>query len=246
MPSSKNKLKSGPGQRIHYFQHVPFEDLAAIENWVRSHHHVVSRTAFYQQEPLPDLKSIDWLIIMGGPMSIHDQEKYPWLKEEKKFIRQAIDRGKKVLGICLGAQLIADALGGKVTQNRQKEIGWHIIESTPHKILSKVFSEFPETLNTFHWHGETFSIPRETIHSFSTPACKNQAFEYEGRVIGLQFHLEMTPEGIQRLIQNCPEDLTPGPFVQTPKEMLSQIRNLPINHLVLYQLLDRLEAYTKA
>ncbi|MSR78016.1 MAG: type 1 glutamine amidotransferase [Candidatus Omnitrophica bacterium] len=232
-------------QVVHYFQHVEFEDLAVIQDWILSKGHTLSRTAFYAGEPLPDISSIDWLIILGGPMNIYEHDRYPWLIQEKKLIRQSIDQGKKVLGICLGAQLIADVLGGKVTRGVDKEIGWYPIRRTSQSKQSKLFAALPETIQAFHWHGDTFAIPPNTLHGFSSQACEHQAFTYADRVVGLQFHLESTRESIQKLLQNCPEDLTPGPYSQSSKEILSQIQNLPINHEILFQLLNLMESISK-
>ena len=108
--------------RIHYFKHVSFEGLASIQEWSTKNGHILTSTNFYLNENLPHLDSIDWLIVMGGPMSVEDEKKFHWLSKEKIFIRKAIEKGKTVIGICLGAQLIAQILGAKVYPNKQKEI----------------------------------------------------------------------------------------------------------------------------
>ena len=106
--------------RIHYLQHVPFEDLANIEKWAENRGHEVSKTLLFSGDGLPKLDKFDWLIIMGGPMNIYEHSKYPWLIKEKKFIGDVINDGKVVLGICLGAQLMADVLGGRVFRNEYR------------------------------------------------------------------------------------------------------------------------------
>ena len=103
--------------KIHYFQHVPFEGLGNIEDWIKSKGHTLSSTHFFKNDTLPQLSEIDWLIVMGGPMNVYEENLYPWLAAEKKFIAKAINEGLRVLGICLGAQLIAAALGAKVYPN---------------------------------------------------------------------------------------------------------------------------------
>ncbi|MBV9468373.1 MAG: type 1 glutamine amidotransferase, partial [Abitibacteriaceae bacterium] len=142
--------------RIHSFQHVPFEGLASIEAWATSRGHTLSASKFYNSEPLPQIEEIDWLIVMGGPMNIYEENKYPWLVPEKHFIKQAIDRQKPVLGICLGAQLIADVLGAKVTRNPSVEIGWFPIQLTAAALNSPLFSFLPSQFPVLHWHGDTF------------------------------------------------------------------------------------------
>ena len=109
---------------IHFFQHVEFEGLGIIENWIRNNHHNLTATKFYSKLELPEINEIDFLIIMGGHMSVYDDNRYYWLKYEKDFIERAIKHNKKILGICLGAQLLAVTLGAKVHKNDFKEIGW--------------------------------------------------------------------------------------------------------------------------
>ncbi len=211
--------------RIHYLQHVPFEDLANIQLWANERGFPVSRTAFYADEPLPALDAIEWLIIMGGPMNVYEDEKYPWLVRERRFIKKAIDAGKVVLGICLGAQLIADVLGAKVYRNEHAEIGWFPISLIEDKGLSDskekpVFYGFPRQFMAFHWHGDTFDLPKNAIQLVRSEACENQAFQFKKTVIGLQFHLESSLASISRLIENCPEDLKDGKYIQNKKNLL--------------------------
>lgn len=205
--------------RAHYFQHVPFEGLGSIGPWLKKSGFEITSTRFYESAKLPNLKTIDLLVVMGGPMSVNDEDRFPWLVAEKQFIWNAITKSKPVLGICLGAQLIANALGAGVYPNKAKEIGWFPI----HGILPSghTFFKFPESMKVFHWHGETFDLPPGAIRLAKSDACENQAFQYGKSVIGLQFHLETTPKAAQDLVFNCRAEMTPGPFIQTEKEMLS-------------------------
>ncbi|HBF36965.1 MAG TPA: amidotransferase, partial [Firmicutes bacterium] len=130
--------------RIHYLQHVPFEDPANIGNWARQKGHRLTGTHLYNGEVFPTMDRFDCLIIMGGPMNIYEAEKYPWLQSEKQFIKEAIDHRKVVLGICLGAQLITDVLGGKVTKNPEGEIGWLPVSFHAAAFQSPLFKNFPE------------------------------------------------------------------------------------------------------
>ncbi len=212
--------------RIHYLQHVPFEDLANIEHWARSRGHEISRTLLFQDEELPQTQDFDWLIIMGGPMNIYEHEKYLWLVREKEFIGRTLAEGKIVLGICLGAQLMADVLGGKVHRNEFREIGWFPIRLTPVGKGSKIFGVLPEEFVAFHWHGDTFEIPAGAARTAGSAGCLNQAFEI-GRAVGLQFHLESSMDSIDHLIDNCGDELTQGRYVQKPEELLANANRFP-------------------
>lgn len=203
--------------RAHYFQHVPFEGLGSIHPWLLNTGFEISCTRFYASDAIPELDEIDLLIIMGGPMSVKDESLYPWLKVEKEFIGKAIEKRKAVLGICLGAQLIASAMGGDIFPNPEKEIGWFPVKAVT-SAKGKGFS-FPEELEVFHWHGETFSLPENAIHLARNKVCTNQAFQMGDRVIGLQFHLETTPEFLQEIIGHCRDELSPGAYIQTEEEM---------------------------
>ena len=205
--------------RIHYFQHVPFEGLGCIEQWAVEKGHDLSVTKFHLDEAIPRLEEIDWLIVMGGPMNIYEEAEYPWLADEKQFIAQAIRGGKVVLGICLGAQLIADVLGGPVTRNAHKEIGWFPIELTAEAGASGLFDFLPSRLTVLHWHGDTFAVPPGAVRIARSEACENQAFVYDARVVGLQFHIEFTRKSLDAILPNCAGELVRGKYIQTAEEM---------------------------
>lgn len=209
--------------RAHCFQHVPFEGLGSIESWLDSNGYELTHTRFFESADLPDPKAIDWLVIMGGPMSVNDEAKFPWLALEKHFVRELIESGKAVLGICLGDQIIANAMGAAVFPNPAKEIGWFPVHAAAPGESSLL--GFPPSAVVFHWHGETFDLPRGAIRLARSEGCENQAFQLGKRVIGLQFHLEMTPQSVQQIVSNCHEDLFPSRYVQTRKEILSASPN---------------------
>jgi GMP synthase (glutamine-hydrolysing) len=213
--------------KIHCFQHVPFEGLGCIEDWANASGFRLSLTRFYENDLLPELDQMDWLLVMGGPMGVSDEPKFPWLTREKRLIEKAIQRGKVVLGICLGAQLIADVLGARVYRNQFKEIGWFPIELTEAGQTSSLFGFLPARPTVFHWHGDTFDMPREAVHLAQSEACRNQAFVYKERVIGVQFHLETTAAGIEALVKNCADEIVEGPFIQSPKEMRDHCQEIP-------------------
>src|SRR5262249_25254955 len=148
-------------------------------------------------EPLPEPAAIDWLVVMGGPMNVDERDAYPWLVREKEFIRRVIDRGTRVLGVCLGGQLISTVLGGQVTKNRQKEIGWFPIDFTDEAAGHPVFGKLPRQCSAFHWHGDTFSIPPGSVRLASSAGCDNQAFQYGPRCYGLQFHWDYSRQSVE-------------------------------------------------
>ncbi|MEW8230303.1 MAG: gamma-glutamyl-gamma-aminobutyrate hydrolase family protein [Candidatus Thiodiazotropha endolucinida] len=205
--------------RAHYLQHVPFEDLGSIENWLKRTGYEITSTSLYESEELPGIESVDLLVIMGGPMSVNDDQDFPWLVEEKEFIKKVIESGKPVLGICLGAQLIACSLGAEVFSNSVKEIGWIPIRATDSNNQS-VFL-FPEETDVFHWHGETFNLPMGATRIAESAACENQAYQIGKHVIGLQFHLETTPVSAQAIVENCRDELIEGEYIQSAAEILS-------------------------
>ena len=200
-------------------QHIPFEGLGNIHTWLQSMRADVTVTKFFESPTLLDVDDLDLLIIMGGPMSVNDEADHPWLAAEKQFIRSAIENDKAVIGICLGAQLIAGAMGAAVYPNREKEIGWFPIAGEMTDGAEESFL-FPQELLVFHWHGETFDLPDGAMRLAGSTACENQAFQLGRRVIGLQFHLETTPDTARDLVHHCRDELQPSRYVQSAAEIL--------------------------
>jgi GMP synthase-like glutamine amidotransferase len=226
--------------RIHSLEHEPFEGLANIELWAKKKGHTISRTLLFNNEELPDMNEFDWLIIMGGSMNIYEEEKYPWLREEKNFIAEAIAGKKIVLGICLGSQLIADVLGGRVSKNEYKEIGWLPVSLTKVAGNSPVFSNLPRKFTAFQWHGDTFKIPPGAVRIAESEGCANQAFEY-GRVVGLQFHFEYSEKSINLMLKNCADEIVDGKYIQKPEEIVSRMENVREMNKLLELMLDNIE-----
>ncbi len=202
--------------RAHVLQHVPFEGLAGIGSWLESHHAEVTFTRFFAGEDLPDLEGIDLVVALGGPMSVNDEAELPWLVAEKAFVRDAVARGKAFLGVCLGAQLMASALGAAVYASPHKEVGWFPISRVP----GSLGFEFPERVHVFHWHGETFDLPTGALWLARSEGVAHQAFQVGDRAVGLQFHLEMTESSIATIVHESPDDLASGPYVQAESELM--------------------------
>jgi GMP synthase-like glutamine amidotransferase len=227
--------------RIHTLQHVAFEGLGSIEPHLSAHAHDVSCTALYKDEALPGLDDFDWLIVMGGPMSVNDTARYPWLKDELALIRAAIDADKRVLGVCLGAQLIAKALGAAVTPNAHREIGWFPITREASTDRSPLAAVFPPTCEVFHWHGDTFALPDGATLLASSEACGNQAFLYGDHVLALQFHLETTFETARCLIDHCSDELDGSRWVQPVTQLLGTPTRFTTINRLMSQLLNAME-----
>lgn len=196
---------------IHWLQHVPFEGLGCIEPLLKKSGQEIRCIRLWNSDSLPSADEISGLIIMGGPMGISDESEYPWLSDEKTLIKNVIGQNKPVLGICLGAQLIADALGAEVWRNEEKEIGFFPLKSNG-QLLPKEFT-------AFHWHGDTFGIPEGAERIASSEATKNQAFLYNNNVLALQFHLETTEESLNSLYANCSGEITDSSFIQNLEQV---------------------------
>jgi GMP synthase-like glutamine amidotransferase len=230
--------------KIHYLQHVPYEGLGCIQQWITSKKHELLSTKFFQNDSLPKPDDLDMLIIMGGPMSVNDESDYAWLKDEKKFIKQCIEKNKIVLGICLGAQLIADVLGSQIYKNEYKEIGWFPIRSTERTKKSDLFSFLPDELTVFHWHGETFDIPKGAAHLAESEGCKNQAFVLNGKVVGLQFHFEVTEDSLKEMVKNGKSELIKNKFVHSETEILREKSYIRKNNEIMFKLLEQITTKT--
>lgn len=208
---------------IHVFQHVPHEGPGMIRDWAKKNNHKLHvYPVFHPDNEWPEFRSDDILVVMGGPMNIYEEERYPWLVDEKAVIREAVATGRKVLGICLGAQLITDAIGGKVVRNKHTEIGWFPVRWDKRALDSLLFTHSSEEMLAYHWHGDRCELPAGAELLAGSEACKQQAFRYKDHVVGFQFHAEMREEDARRLIENSREELKPGPYIQSEDQMLER------------------------
>lgn len=231
--------------RIHSLQHVAFEDTGSIYQDIISQGHTLTTTHWYKGEQPPELKEFDVLIIMGGPMGVYDEDKYPWLATEKAFISASIAAGKKMLGICLGAQLIACVLGAKVTQNSHREIGWFPITvnaAAQENPIAHILAthNLANCAEVFHWHGDTFALPEGATLIASSAACTNQVYVIAEQIYAFQFHLETTRASAIALIENCAEDLDNSTYVQTAEEILRDTEKFTAINQTMSRVLEKI------
>jgi GMP synthase-like glutamine amidotransferase len=227
--------------RAHVLQHVPFEGLGSIEPWLHRAGASVTATRFFERVDLPDVDTVDLLIVMGGPMSVNDDQMYPWLAAERQFVRRAIGRGAAVLGVCLGAQVIARAMGARVYPNVEREIGWFPITGVSNGAKAPAWAAAGVDTTVFHWHGETFDLPAGAIHLARSAGCEHQAFQLGQRVVGIQFHLETTAMATQAMVAHCRGDLAPSRFVQSESDILApDASRFAAIHACMSDTLDRL------
>jgi GMP synthase-like glutamine amidotransferase len=216
--------------KAHCLMHVPFEGPGYIGDWFASRGAGLKFWKLYEEMAFPRVEDVDFLLVMGGPMNIYEYDRYPWLEPEKNLIGNCIREKKKVLGICLGAQLLADVLGERVFPNSGKEIGWFPVRGRD--------SLFPGSFLPFHWHGETFNLPAGAVNLASSEICSNQAFSHGNNVLALQFHLEVTPALVEGLLDHVAGDLEPGPFVQGREEIIGGLVNAGANRKILHTVLE--------
>lgn len=225
--------------RLHGLSHESFEKEAEIAAWAQERGHSLGHTDLWNGETPPDPSTFDFLVVMGGPMGIYDEDKHPWLALEKRFLKASIDAGKLVIGVCLGAQLLCDVLGGQVTKNAHREIGWHKVQAGPDAAKSRVFASLPKEYEAFHWHGDTFSIPPGALWTAKSEACAHQAFTAcNDRVVGLQFHLETNAASMAELSVNCADEITVDPLKWPYVQSASMMQDRPERLVPLRGLLD--------
>lgn len=204
--------------RVHWLQHAEHEDLGCIGAMLEAAGHTLSCTRLQWLEVLPPPNRFDALLIMGGPMNVNEHDRYPWLPNEKRWIAHVISRGIRVLGICLGAQLLADVLGGEVMANAEREIGWFPVALNAAGRAHPWLAGLPAEFESFHWHGDTYRLPPKAQCLAASEACAQQAFAYGRLVLGLQFHLEVLAETTASWYAADPP--AAGRFVQTPEMVL--------------------------
>jgi GMP synthase (glutamine-hydrolysing) len=206
--------------KILFVIHAAFERPGCIESWAKKHGHQTQEVNPYKGEKLPDIKDFDFLVVMGGPQSPLKIDKAPYLADEIKLIKQAVKEKKRILGVCLGAQLIGEALGAKTEQSPSREIGVYPIELLDGAKYDPIFQRFPESFDVMHWHSDMPGIPEGAVLLARSEGCPRQAFSYGDRIYGFQCHFELTQELVKGMIENCSDDLKAGTYVRTEKELM--------------------------
>ncbi|MDW7732275.1 MAG: type 1 glutamine amidotransferase [Methanolobus sp.] len=227
--------------RIHCLQHLEFETLGNINQWVRSRGHTISRSLPYTGASFPEPDDFDLLVIMGGLMSVYQEDSYPWLKAEKEFVKSCMEAEKAVFGICFGAQMLAEILGSRVSRNDHKEIGWHKVKVTGENEKMPFLAGFSDELTVFQWHGDTFGLPENTIRLFESEACREQGFIYRDNVLAVQFHPEVDEGCVGSLVDNCRGDLVDGMYIQSEKEIMGKLVFVENSAALMFYILDWFE-----
>ena len=200
--------------RLLVFQHVAIEPLGTLDDLIRARGHRI-RFHNFERHPdaEPDLDRYRGLVVLGGPMNVEDQHRRPHLKTELEVIERALEQGKPVLGICLGAQLLAHVLGARVRRHDQPELGWYELQLTAEGQRDAVLGAAGERLPVFQWHAYSYDLPHGATQLASTATCEQQAFRFGGNAYGFQFHLEADEQVIERwlgLPSFRPERAAPG------------------------------------
>jgi GMP synthase-like glutamine amidotransferase len=237
--------------KIYCLEHLKNETLGSIGTWITQKQYSLTKTLLYKEdcyeEPLfPNPEEFDLLLIMGGSMSVWQETEYPWLKPEKKFVKEVIKSGKPILGSCFGGQIIADVLGAKVKKNRTKEIGWHTVKSViPPGTEKKASLEIPtcyfSEFKAFMWHGDTFEIPAGATRLFESEACANQGYLYNGNILGVQFHPEADRQWVKNQIEESRHELIPDKHIQTADAICRQKKSFEEAEKLSFTIMDWFE-----
>ena len=205
-------------EEILVFQHDPLEDLGLFAPLLEKAQSSFRYIRLFREEiPTEDWEEVRALIVLGGPMSVHEEERYPFLRWEKMILRNALKLGIPILGICLGAQLIADVTGAEVYRGNFKEIGWYPISMTVEGQMDSLLGYITEKPTVFQWHGEGFNLPKGGVRLASSIFYDNQAFRIGKSVYGLQFHLETTPMMVERWLEGHSREIAQIPYISPDK-----------------------------
>lgn len=227
--------------KFHLLEHEDFDLCGNLARWADERSCSVSRTRVHRRDPWPDPADFDWLVILGGTMCAFDETGSPWLRSEKAFLARTLAADKTVLGICFGAQLLAEALGGRVFRNPHPEIGWKPVTLTPASQKSFLFQDVPDAFTSFIWHNDHFSLSSACAPLAFSDAAPYQAFTaLNRRAVGLQFHPEFTAGQIKTLLRQFAHQLVPSPHVSPLDEILAETDRRPDPYPLLETLLDNM------
>lgn len=224
--------------KIHCLQHSHLGGEIYLPTWAAEKGHDWAYSIVPAVPSLPAPEDFDCLVVLGGPMSAWDDGKHPWLTAEKRLLEAVIAAEKPILGICLGAQLLADVLGARTYAGRYKEIGWQRVAATAESRANPVGAILPDAFETFLWHGDSFDIPQGAAHIARSAAFESQAFVWE-RALALQFHLEVRPDWVRRIAGRDAGELAESDYVQSLETILGKPDDLyRANNALMERLLD--------
>jgi GMP synthase-like glutamine amidotransferase len=228
----------------HCLQHLPDEGLGYAAEWLAEHGHSLTFTRLFEPAPtFPALAEFDGLLILGGAMSVYDEENFPWLRAEKAFLQQVLRAGKITLAICLGAQLVAQALGGEVRPNPEPEIGYWTVRFSAKALAHPLLRGWPDKAAVLHWHFDTFTVPPGALRVGMSAGCAAQGFVWGDGIVGLQFHPEMTEAMVEQLIAfEGHERAEEQEFVQTAAQIRAKLKSGWKGRKLLEQLLENMVA----
>ena len=213
-----------------------------ITTWAENRGYAINRIDVSKGDPLPSQADYDWLIVLGGFQHAWEEQRHPWLADEKRFISEALSADKIILGICFGAQLLAEALGARVFANEKDEIGWHNVRLNDDGKHSFLFNALPETFLTFLWHSDHFSLPPGCAGLAYSEPTPYQAYTHkEHRIVGLQFHPECTIEMVRFFAKEYGADWKKDRYVAGKEAVLSKSREIPETYWLMEQLLDNMD-----
>ncbi|MDR2785109.1 MAG: type 1 glutamine amidotransferase [Treponema sp.] len=225
-------------------QHDEYDDAGSITEWALKNNHILTTVVLIKGEKLPPDTGFDILFIMGGTMNVYEEEKFPWFAEEKTFIKKAVGAGKIAVGFCLGGQLLAAVLGGKVTKNEHAEIGWRMVQFNKTAREHPVLSVFGDSAVIFQWHSDSFGIlPENAELTAFNDACPHHGFIYGNNVFAFQFHLELTYQMVYSFTRELEKTGEKGIYVQSADEIRRRHDRVIENNKLMFDFLDRLEKY---
>jgi GMP synthase-like glutamine amidotransferase len=229
--------------RLHLLEHDPLDfSCTNISIWAEKKQYELAQTYVCKGEILPDVREFDWLMVMGGSQHVWEEDTHPWLPDEKRLIARAIVANKTVLGVCFGAQLLAETLGGKVFRNEYKEIGWYPVSLTPEGRESFLFEGVADPFVTFHWHHDHYSLPPRCVGLARSQATATQAFADAGRpLVGIQFHPEYTLELIRYFSHEHSEDWEPDLYVAGKDPVLARTEEMDETYGLMEALLNNMD-----
>ncbi|HTM64453.1 MAG TPA: GMP synthase [Gammaproteobacteria bacterium] len=207
--------------KILFVTHASFEQPGSIEAWAKRHNHNTSEVRPYLGEFLPVIDDFDMMVLMGGPQSPIEIEKFPYLIDEIELVKQALKQKKRILGVCLGAQLITEALGANTERSPNKEIGMYPVELLADAASDPVFGMFPASFDVMHWHSDMPGLADGVVLLAKSEGCTRQIFRYGDRVYGFQCHFELTKELVEAMIKHCNDDLIAGKYVMSPEQLMA-------------------------